>query len=237
MISVIIPNYNTNFSFFKECIDSILKQTYQQFEIIIVDNGSDENNIVLYKQYLQSLDKDIKFLTCERQNNKKNLSIALNIAIKNCKYNLVARMDADDIMMPNRLQKQYDYFVNNNVDILGGQLQYLHDNNITNHPLIITKEIPMNSIWFINHPSVMFKKDKILQIGGYKEEPEFLAEDYELWTRSIKNNLIIHNLNDVIIKYRLHNSNLTFKDKNNPYYNILLDYIRKGYIQYYMETK
>jgi hypothetical protein len=83
----------------------------------------------------------------------------------------------------------------------------------------------------------MFKKDKIVKIGLYQEEPEFIAEDYELWTRSLKNDLIIHNISDVVIKYRVHENNLTFKDKKNPYYEILLNYIRKGYYQYYMETK
>ena len=94
---------------------------------------------------------------------------------------------------------------------------------------------PINSIWFINHPTVMFNKEKIVEIGGYREEPEFIAEDYELWTRSLKNNLNIYNMNDILIKYRVHDSNLTFKDKNNPYYEILLNYIKKGYTQYYME--
>lgn len=235
MISVVIPNYNTNFVFFKECIDSILQQTFQNYEIIIIDNGSEEKNIEMYKNYINKFDKDIKFIHCERQINKKNLSIAVNNGIKISKYNIIARMDADDIMMPQRLEKQYNYFINNKVDILGGQLQYLHNNQVTNHPTIITKEMPINSIWFINHPTVMFNKEKILEIGGYREEPEFIAEDYELWTRSLKNNLNIYNMNDILIKYRVHDSNLTFKDKNNPYYEILLNYIKKGYTQYYME--
>ena len=235
MISVVIPNYNTNFVFFKECIDSILQQTFQNYEIIIIDNGSEEKNIEMYKNYINKFDKDIKFIHCERQINKKNLSIAVNNGIKISKYNIIARMDADDIMMPQRLEKQYNYFINNKVDILGGQLQYLHNNQVTNHPTIITKEMPINSIWFINHPTVMFNKEKILEIGGYREEPEFIAEDYELWTRSLKNNLNIYNMKDILIKYRVHDSNLTFKDKNNPYYEILLNYIKKGYTQYYME--
>lgn len=235
MISVVIPNYNTNFLFFKECIDSILQQTFQNYEIIIIDNGSEEKNIEMYKNYINKFDKDIKFIHCERQINKKNLSIAVNNGIKISKYNIIARMDADDIMMPQRLEKQYNYFINNKVDILGGQLQYLHNNQVTNHPTIITKEMPINSIWFINHPTVMFNKEKIVEIGGYREEPEFIAEDYELWTRSLKNNLNIYNMKDILIKYRVHDSNLTFKDKNNPYYEILLNYIKKGYTQYYME--
>jgi glycosyltransferase involved in cell wall biosynthesis len=236
MISVIIPNYNTKFDYFCECIDSVVNQTFKEFEIIIVDNGSEIQNIEKYKKYVENI-SNLRFFVCERKSNKKNLSVALNFAIKNSKHELIARMDADDIMMPNRLEKQYNYFINNDVDILGGQLQYLDSSNVTNHPRIINKEIPINSIWFINHPTVMFKKHKILDIGLYQEEPEFIAEDYELWTRSLKNDLIIHNLNDIVIKYRVHDNNLTFKDKSNPYYESLLQYIRNGYIQYYMELK
>jgi glycosyltransferase involved in cell wall biosynthesis len=236
MISVVIPNYNTKYEFFVECIDSVVKQTFENFEIIIVDNGSEDALFQKYNEYTKNI-VNLKLLKCDRIKNKKNLSVALNYGINNSSYNIIARMDADDIMLPDRLVKQYNYLINNNVDIVGGQLEYMNDSNKTNHPLIITKEIPINSIWFINHPTVMFKKDKIVKIGLYQEEPEFIAEDYELWTRSLKNDLIIHNISDVVIKYRVHENNLTFKDKKNPYYEILLNYIRKGYYQYYMETK
>lgn len=232
MISVIIPVYNTKFEYFKECIDSVIQQTFKNFEVIIIDNQSDYENLKKYVDYTKNI-KNIKILNCERQKNKKNLSIALNYGIQNSKYNLIARMDSDDIMTNNRLELQYNYFCNNDIDILGGQLKYIGNNNTTSHPTTITKEIPLNSTWFINHPTVMFKKDKILATGGYAIEPEFIAEDYELWTRCLKNNLIIHNLEEVILNYRFHETNLTFKDKNNVYYEKLLQYIRKGYISYY----
>jgi glycosyltransferase involved in cell wall biosynthesis len=236
MISVVIPNYNTKYEYFVECIDSVVNQNFDNFEIIIVDNGSEENLFEKYKEYTKNI-TNLKLLKCDRIPNKKNLSVALNYGILNSKYNIIARMDADDIMVQDRLVKQYEYIINNKVDIVGGQLEYLNNGGITNHPKIITKEIPINSIWFINHPTVMFNKQKIIDIGLYREEPEFIAEDYELWTRSLKNDLVIHNISDVVIKYRVHENNLTFKDKTNPYYEILLNYIKKGYNQYYMETK
>jgi len=236
MISVVIPNYNTKYEYFVECIESVVKQDFNNFEIIVVDNGSEEILFKKYEEYTKDI-KNLKLLRCDRIPNKKNLSVALNYGILNSKYDVVARMDADDIMLKDRLTKQYNYLINNKVDILGGQLEYLNNSGRTNHPTIVTKEIPINSIWFINHPTVMFRKNKIIEIGLYKEEPEFIAEDYELWTRSLKNDLVIHNINDVVIKYRVHEGNLTFKDKANPYYESLLNYIRKGYNQYYMETK
>jgi len=68
----------------------------------------------------------------------------------------------------------------------------------------------------------MFKKDKILSIGGYKEEPELFAEDYELWIKSLINNLKIRNLKDVVVFYRSHDNNLTRKtEKSSTYYDDL----------------
>ncbi len=234
MISVVIPNYNTKYEYFTECIDSVVGQQFDNFEIIVVDNGSENSLLEKYIEYTKDI-KNLRLLKCNRIKDKKNLSVALNYGIVNAKYDIIARMDSDDVMLPDRLVKQYNYLISNNVDILGGQLEYLDSIGRTNHPSVVTKEMPINSIWFLNHPTVMFKKDKIVQIGMYKEEPEFIAEDYELWTRSLRNDLVIHNINDVVIKYRTHDNNLTFKDKSHPYYETLLNYIRKGYIQYYTQ--
>lgn len=209
MISILIPVYNTNKQFIYDCINSCLEQTFQQFEIVIVDNGSDNIETIQALNYFSNLEK-ISVYRCERQAGKKNLSIALNFGIKKCKYNLVARMDSDDIMDEKRLEKQYKYFVENSeVDILGGQIYIPAWGSVTSHPNIITKQVAANSTWFINHPTVMFKKEKILSIAGYKEEPEHFAEDYDLWLKSLTAGLQIHNLQDIIVYYRVHENNLS----------------------------
>jgi glycosyltransferase involved in cell wall biosynthesis len=228
MISVLIPVYNTKAEYFYECMDSVYRQTFNEYEILVIDNGSTQENKDKYLNYLSKKDKFL-FLECERQQGKKNLSIALNYGISHSKYEFVARMDSDDIMRPDRLEKQIKYFSNENVDILGGQLCYLGTNTVTRHPQIITKDTPIFTDWFLNHPTVMFKKSKILEIGGYFDRPEYLAEDFELWTRALKNNLIIHNLQDIILDYRLEQGSLTFEDKKNKNYTHLLNYIRTCY--------
>lgn len=219
MISVLIPVWNTPPIYLKECIDSCLFQTIQDYEIVIVDNESNsQHTLDLLNQY-KSNDK-IKVFTCPRQEGKKNLSVALNYGLKYCKYNLVARMDSDDIMIYDRLQKQRDYMLSNkDVDILGGQIYVFPHNYSTNHQKLVTKQLALSSQWFINHPTVMFKKDKILNIGGYREYPELFAEDYDLWIKCLINDYKIVNLPDVLVRYRAHDNNLTKKTMTNPNYN------------------
>lgn len=233
MISVLIPLYNTPFEYYKMCIDSIENQTFKKFEVLIIDNGSTEENIVKYKEYIDKKMR-FKFYAISRQEGKKNLSVALNYGLGQSRYNLIARMDSDDIMDRYRLEKQYEYFQKNEVDILGGQLKIIGSEQITNHPKVVSKDLPIKTNWFINHPTVMFKKDKITEIGGYLDRPEYLAEDYELWTRSLKNGLVIHNLSDVLIEYRIHENNLTNIDKCNINYELLLQYIKQNYISWFM---
>ena len=231
MISILIPVYNTNKQFLYDCINSCFRQTFQQFEIVIVDNGSNSVETIDTLHYFSKLEK-IFVYKCERQAGKKNLSVALNFGLEKCKYNLVVRMDSDDVMDEKRLEKQYEYFLEHaEVDILGGQIYIPAWGSITNHPNIITKQLAASSTWFINHPTVMFKKEKILSIGGYKEEPEYFAEDYDLWLRSLTEGLQIHNLHDVIVYYRVHENNLSKTTERNSNLLQSLEQARLEFIQ------
>jgi glycosyltransferase involved in cell wall biosynthesis len=220
MISVLIPVYNTPPLFLRECLESCLDQTIQDYEIVVVNNGTNNpaTNSVLSAY---NKNKKFKIFDCERQTDKKNLSIALNYGLQHCKYNLVARMDSDDVMIPDRLEKQRNFMLENPaVDVLGGQIHVSPDGYITNHPANVTKEIALGSFWFINHPTVMYRRDKILSIGGYKEYPELFAEDYELWVKCLINNIKIKNLPDTLVNYRSYGGNLTRLTETDPnYYN------------------
>lgn len=221
MISILIPVYNTEPLFLQECFESCLAQTIQDYEIVVVNNGtSNPTTNKLLDAYSKKSEK-FKILDCDRQPNKKNLSIALNYGLRNCKYNLVARMDSDDVMLPDRLEKQRKFLLeHSDVGVLGGQIKINPGGHVTNHPTNITKEVALSSFWFINHPTVMYRKDKILSIGGYKESPELFAEDYELWIKCLINNIKIKNLSDTLVNYRSHGNNLTKLTEKDPnYYN------------------
>ena len=227
MISVVIPIYNTSPEYFRECVESILAQTLVDFEVLVVDNGSSEDHYRQYEKICE--DPRIQLHKIERVEGMKNLSRAVNHGIKNSKFDLIARMDADDTMVKDRLQKQVDYFENNRVDILGGQIKFMGTNRIKSHPEEITLKYPLTDYWVMNHPTVAFRKARVVEIGGYSEKPEYLAEDYELWTRALSKGLKLKNMQEVLVHYRVTNSSLTNLDKSNKKYNLLISHIRDVY--------
>jgi glycosyltransferase involved in cell wall biosynthesis len=219
MISVIIPVFNTNPEWLKDSVNSILNQTFQDFEILLIDDNSTEISTIKELNLLDTLE-NVEVIRLE-----KNLGIsgALNIGIRESKYDIIARMDSDDISHPERFEKQIKYLEENpEVDLVGTNLIYyrFHENEwkITNegtlHPLEITKDTGKNSLWFLNHPTVMFKKESIISVGGYDEELRGLAEDYELWIRMLRNNKILRNIEDHLLLLRI-NPNSLVQNINN----------------------
>lgn len=227
MISVLLPIYNTNPIYLSECIDSIYEQTYKYFEIIAVNNGStDQETINLLERYSHRY-SDFKLIQCERLDERKNLSIALNRGLMYCQYDYVARMDSDDIMHPERLQKQLEYFTTNNfISILGTQLEHINPPCLQSQlPLKLPQDIYKTSTHFVNHPTVMFWKEDILYLGGYQEYPDHIPEDFILWTKALKSGLKIHNLPEALVYYRNRDDNLSLKDSQ---YHEWYDAIKKA---------
>jgi len=209
MISILMPVYNTEPIFLKSCLESIERQTFKYYETIVVDNESDNLETLEILNKYKNQEK-IKLYTCKRKVGRRNISRALNYGLKKCKYEFVARMDSDDIMVDDRLQKQLIYMISNpEVDICGGQVT---GQIKTRHKEIIDQDEYKKSEWFMNHPTIMFKKTKILDLGGYDELPEFCPEDFLLWTRALKNNLILRNMQEILLYYRIHDNNLSAKD-------------------------
>lgn len=208
MISIVIPVYNTPIEYIQECVDSIESQTFKEYEVIIVNDGSNEE----VSNFLKTLVKD-NWLLFEKE--REGISKALNLGIQNSKFDLICRMDADDIMLPDRLQKQFDYFKENDIDILGGQMELFgKSSSITSHPVDVPKDVMRYKDWFMNHPSVMFKKESIIKVGGYN--PNFDGtEDLELWCRSLSNGLVLKNLTDILVRHRRHDDNATSRNNLN----------------------
>lgn len=228
MISVLLPVYNTPSTYLSECIESILNQTFQDFEIVIVDNGS-ENLETLDVLDHYSYNQKVSTFICDRIPGKKNLSVALNYGLKKCKFNYVARMDSDDLMHRERLEKQLKYMLDNpSVDILGAQLQHIDGDasTATNHPEIIPEWYYKQKTHILNHPTVMFKRDRILAIGGYQEYPDHIPEDFILWVKALKANYIIRNLQEVLLFYRNRNDSLSMIDsKYESWYRAIFETI------------
>ena len=126
LVSVVMPVFNAG-DFLVAAIESILKQTYKNFEFVIVDDGSIDNSWKIISKFANK-DRRIKILK-----NKENLGIAktMNEAIKKAKGQFIARMDADDIALSKRLEKQVEFLLNNpDTGVLGSQMFEINDKNI-----------------------------------------------------------------------------------------------------------
>ena len=209
MISIVMPVYNTPVDWLEQSVLSCLNQTLQNFELVIVDNDSTLKETKNFYKRIKNIDK-IKIYNSFKQKGKRGVSTSINIGIKNSKYDFIARMDSDDWMYPERLEKQFNFLnTNKDVDVLGTQMKIVQTGFITRHPGVLTKENILNydTGWFINHPTVMFRKSLFEKIGLYAEEPEVFPEDYEMWSRCLAQNIKICNLQDCLLNYNQHGQN------------------------------
>ncbi len=217
LVSVILPVYNAN-GFLPAAIESILNQTYKNFELIAINDGSTDNSLEILKKYAKK-DKRIKIV-----NNKKNLNISrsLNIGIISAKGQFIARMDADDISLPNRLESQIKYLLNHkDIVILGGQCKTIDtDGKIIGHKLFpVTNNKICEALYYenpIQHPTVVFNKNLIPKNFTWYNPELPPAEDYDLFFRMAKFGKY-HNLKKYVLKYRQYLGSSTFKNPLNTF--------------------
>lgn len=200
LISVIMPVYN-GMPHLKQSVESILKQSYKNFELIIVDDKSTDGSVLYAKRIM---DQRVRIIR-----NLKNLGIAnsLNIAIDNAKGEYIARMDADDISVPERLEKQLKFLQKNkSISICGSFAFLINDKGET----IGTKKYPeknkdlkkaLNFYSPIIHPTFFGKTTFFNELSGYNPDFEY-AEDYELLVRS-KGRYEMANVPQYLLKWRL----------------------------------
>lgn len=188
--------YGSNLHEVELSIKSLTQGIEKPDEIILVIDGDIKKNL---KSYLKNLEKSniINLVTCKDNN---GLGVALNIGLKECKYELICRFDTDDISLSNRLIESKKAFERNpNLDIFGSQIIEFIDSknkfvrcNFKKMPLSnLAIKNALNFRNSINHPTVVFKKKTILEIGGYENISFF--EDYHLWLKARKNNCIFLN--------------------------------------------
>lgn len=214
MISVIMSVYNAE-KYLVKAIKSTLTQSLGDFEFIIIDDNSQDKSADIISEFAQK-DQRIKYI---KNKENRGLTYSLNKALGLTQGNYIARMDADDISHPNRLERQYGYLQNNQEISLVGTTAYNIDENgevISERNVPLTYENIKEKIKMVNpiiHPSVMFKKEDILAIGGYNEKFK-KVQDYELWFRIIANGLKVENLEDRLLYYRVNNQYFERKSFN-----------------------
>lgn len=187
----------------KECLDSIFNQTIKPNQVVVVLDGPLRRALM---DILSNYELDIYKLK-----EQKGLTYALNYGLKKCKYDLVARMDSDDICIENRFELLLKEFSKDkNLVLVGGQIIEFNGNEIKKKRIVPTskKEIIKFSKKRnpFNHMSVMYKKNVIIGLGGYPNMDYF--EDYYLWMKILKNNYSVKNINEIIIKARSDNNHI-----------------------------
>lgn len=191
--------------FLQESLNSILKQTQLPDEIVLVKDGPLTNELdnIINEYILSSV---IPFKIVKLPVNQ-GLGNALNEGLKYCSYDIIARMDTDDIAKSNRFEKQIEILEkNSNIDVVGTWVDEFY-NNI--EIVLSIRKLPERQTAIyefakrrnpINHPTVMFRKEAILAVGGYQHFPLF--EDYYLWVRTLAGGGQFYNIQESLLYFR-----------------------------------
>jgi glycosyltransferase involved in cell wall biosynthesis len=207
-VSVVMPVHNGE-RYLRKAMDSILGQSYENLEFLIIDDGSIDGTRVILEYYN---DSKIKIL---RNDRREGLTKALNKAIRIASGEYIARQDADDISMCDRVEKQVNYLERNKeIALLGTAINVIDekDDNLQDIEYPISHFYIRQTLIKYNcfcHGSVMFRKQCLSELGGYREVFE-TAQDYDLWLR-FSEKYEVANLRDRLYKYRFNPSSLTFR--------------------------
>lgn len=197
-VSVCMPVYNAE-KYVAEAIESVLSQTYKDFEFIIVDDSSTDGSWKIIQEYA---DKDTRIRAFR---NKKNggVVVSLNNALKKAKGVYIARMDADDICVPTRFEKQVALLKKN--DVVGSNIQFIDEQGkkkgVRVYSNAIDRVVRVESP--LAHPSVMLKKELFDTHGLYREEFNS-AEDYDRWLCFYSRRATFYVIQETLLHYRTH---------------------------------
>ncbi len=206
-VSVLMPVLNPHPRYFPEAVRSVLNQTFGDLELIIVEApspGSAANLLALFS------DSRIRHIANPE---RTSLPAQLNQGLAECRGHYIARMDADDICEPARLEEQLDYLQQNpELAVLGSQITVIDDAGTVigcrdypcDHATILRSMERFNPL---AHPTVMFARDAVLGVGGYRAVGGGV-EDYDLWSRLAKRGARFGNFPEALLRYRIHDHSM-----------------------------
>jgi glycosyltransferase involved in cell wall biosynthesis len=200
-VSVVLPVWNGE-RYLRQAIESILEQDFKNFELVIVNDGSTDGTASILAEY--SADERVRVHTQENC----GLVAALNTGVELARAGLIARMDADDISLPNRLRLQYAFMeAHPEVAVLGSSITLIDavgrqrkTQTYPQGPEAVAASMLQGCA--LAHPAVMMRRAAVIKVGGYRQAFQH-AEDYDLWLR-IMGNHRIDNLPEALLRYRIH---------------------------------
>ena len=227
MISVLTSVYNETLGEIRESVDSILGQSYRDFELIVVlDRPEYAEGLALLEEYATK-DSRVKVLV-----NEKNIGLAMsmNYAAEHAAGEYLLRMDADDVCFPGRFQLQYDAISSGEYDLICGNFDYIDENGtlLPQAATVYTEKqlsalLPYRNI--IHHPTVIMTAKAFWAVGGYRNY--LCAQDYDLWLRMKCAGYKMRMLSEKLIHYRVRQASTTTQKRYKQY--CTGEYIRKLY--------
>jgi len=211
MVSAVMAVYNER-PYLEEAVQSILDQTFEDFEFIIINDGSTDGSKEVLERFA---DRDKRLRLVHQEN--EGLIASLNRGLYMARGQYIARMDGDDISHPERFERQLS-FLNKNLDvgILGTRAEIIDEGGnarrqwrLPTHPDAIAWQSLFN--YRLCHPTIMARRSVLEDLGGYAEWPTH-AEDYELWSRAVLKTRLA-NLPETLHKHRVHGDAITVKDR------------------------
>lgn len=195
-ISIIIPVYNTS-KYLRECLDSVLAQTFKDIEIICINDGSTDNSLDILHEY-ERLDQRIKVINIENQ----GVCVARTLGIENAKSELIFQLDSDDIIAPTALEKMYSHFMAGDGDIITCRVMMFGKKL---GELKLPKPTKLNMVkdnCLVN--AALLRKSDFLECGGYSEDYKLALEDYDLWLNLLfEHNKKIYRVPEILFYYRI----------------------------------
>lgn len=223
-VSVILPAYNCE-KFIGKAIQSVLQQTFTDFELIIINDGSTDNTESIIHEF------DDQRIVYFRNSNNQGLVYTLNTAVSHANGKYIARMDADDICLRERLAKQKTFLdQNEDITVVASIIEFINEqeektgiwelDRQTITPAQIRRAILKQNC--IAHPTVMIRSEIIKQLK-YKEYQKNI-EDYDLWLRLLNRGYKITKLDEPLLLYRIHDTSVTsvHLKKTNPFFKHLV---------------
>ena len=208
LVSVIMSNYNTDIKQLDTAVNSILNQTFSDFEFIIVDDCSTDDSL----EYLRKLD-DKRIVLLENETNM-GLTKSLNIALENARGKYIVRMDSDDISLPNRIERQVEFMQSHqNVIAAGTWVQYFGSKDILYKPVITSNDDYRANLLFSNsptivHPSAILNRELLLKNNVKYDERYRNAQDYKMWVDCSKYGTCVI-IPEVLLRYRVHEKQIS----------------------------
>jgi len=210
-VSVLLPAYNAEDTIV-EAIESSINQTYDDFELLLINDGStDGTNEIM----LSCAKKDDRIRVISHPN--WGMGRSLNHGMKLAKSDWIVRMDADDVMMPNRLERQVAFIKEHPQIAVSSCLVYYIDANgriigknssDLKTPEDLKRYINDNELIGLNHPGVIMNKNVVMSVGGYRSK-FWPADDVDLWCRIAEKGYLILVQQEYLMKYRIHGSSIS----------------------------